>query len=123
MLFRSAAAPPAPIAATNFSAAAAIARRTFFPASFATFAVLIAVSRSTCPLRMTVAARLGAAADALHGKAFPADVADLIFAFGAVLIFCFFTKVGRACFWTRTGFAGTAFLLVGTGAVSFANDS
>ena len=109
------------MAAASFSAAAAIARRTFFPASFAAFAVLIAVSRSACPLRMTVAACLGAAADALLGKAFAEGVASLIFAFGAVLIFCFFTKAGRACFWTRTGFAGTAFLLVGTGTVSFAN--
>jgi len=49
-------------------------------------------------------------------------VADLILAFGAVLIFCFFTKAGRACFWTRTGFVGATFLLVGTGTVSFAND-
>ena len=64
----------------------------------ATFAVLIAVSRSTCPLRMTVAACLGAAADALLGKAFAAGVADLIFAFGAVLIFCFLTTAGRTCF-------------------------
>ena len=70
---------------------------------------------------MTVAACLGAAADALLGKAFPADVADLIFAFGAVLIFCFFTKAGRACFWTRAGFVGVTFLLAGIVTVSFAN--
>jgi len=71
---------------------------------------------------MTVAACLGAADDALLGKAFAAGVVDLIFAFGAVLIFCFFTKAGRACFWTRAGFVGATFLLAGTGTVSFVND-
>ena len=70
---------------------------------------------------MTVAACLGEAADALLGKAFAAGVADLIFAFGAVLIFCFLTTAGRACFWIRTGFAGTTFLPVGAGTVSFVN--
>ena len=70
---------------------------------------------------MTVAVCLGAAADALLGSAFAAGVADLILAFGAVLIFCFFTKAGRACFWTRAGFDGATFLLIGTGTVSFAN--
>ena len=44
----------------------------------------------------------------------------LFFAFGAVLIFRFFTKVGRARFWTRTGFTGVTFLLVGTVTVSLA---
>ena len=70
---------------------------------------------------MAVTACLGAAADALLGKAFAAGVADLIFAFEAVLIFCFFTKAGRACFWTRAGFAGATFLLTGTETVSFVN--
>ena len=71
---------------------------------------------------MTVEACLGAAADALLGKAFAAGVVeDLIFAFGAVLIFCFFTKAGRACFWTRAGFVGATFLLAGIVTVSFAN--
>ena len=71
---------------------------------------------------MTVEACLGAAADALLGKAFAAGVVeDLIFAFGAVLIFCFFTKAGHACFWTRVGFVGATFLLIGTETVSFVN--
>ena len=55
------------------------------------------------------------------GSAFAAGAAPWIFAFGAVLIFCFFTKAGRACFWTRTGFVGAAFLLAGAGTVSFVN--
>ena len=50
-----------------------------------------------------------------------AGVADLILAFGAVLILCFFTKAGRACFWTRAGFVGATFLLAGIVTVSFAN--
>ena len=79
------------------------------------------VSRSACPLRMTVAACFGGAADALLGSAFAAGVASLIFAFGAALIFCFFTKAGRACFWTRAGFVGATFLLAGTETVSFVN--
>ena len=70
---------------------------------------------------MTFAACFGGAIDALLGKVFPTDVADLIFVFGAVLIFCFFTKVGRACFWTRTGFAGTDFLPVTSGTISLAD--
>ena len=71
---------------------------------------------------MTVAACLGGAVDALPGSAFAAGAVDLILAFGAVLIFCFFMKTGRACFWIRTGFAGTTFLPVGAVAVSFTND-
>ncbi|MFR6375937.1 MAG: hypothetical protein ACLUN5_05365 [Oscillospiraceae bacterium] len=55
------------------------------------------------------------------GKAFAEGVVDLIFAFGAVLIFCFFTKAGRACFWRRAGFAGATFLLAGIVTVSSAN--
>ena len=70
---------------------------------------------------MTVAACFGGAVDALLGKAFVVGVAPLIFAFGAVLIFCFFTKAGRACFWTRAGFVGVTFLLAGTETVSFVN--